>query len=735
MKKSVLLGAMVLAASAGLSMPAFAGDGSVTLIHMGDLHGHLVPRPNVRSDSSGYPEGGLAHVYTKIKSIRDAAATKKIPTLLFNTGDTIQGSAEAMFTRGQAVVDVLNSFGINGYTPGNWDFLYGKDRFTQLFVGDPALGVAPTAPWGLVAANLYYSGTTEVSGAVCPSTSGKRVAPAYRVFNAGNVKVGVLGMTTERGIPAIGLKATQGFTFTSGEAAVTNRFGQADKELPCFVEHLRNVEGVDLIVMLSELELGKTIPMTETYPGVDVVLNADMHEETAKAIVNSTGTLLVEEGQDGTALGELRLTVVGKKVTSYTWVQYVINTRIAPDKTIAAKVVSARKPFTSGPGYVPNQTVTIGGNTAKLLRPIDTVVGTAGISLHRSSFSHESPPSAVEGSSHNLMADAFKWAAGSDIATVRGFRYGTHVPAGKPIKMEDLYHYMPIAARIAKAGPITAAQLVDQVENSTRSVFDTNARNWRGGWMFAYSGASFDLDPYQPWGCRGSNIKVNGVAIAPNQAEPTANLSGIVNAEQQVPKNASTATATISGSYDKTTKAATLTVTVTGLSPSQLTGAHIHLGGCGASGGIIYSIGTTGWTATTTGMKITFTAPIPAANEADFLAGKTYVNLHTATYTGGEIRGQVVATTTKGFTVAGYWYADDPNTINNCGNCTIVGGSIIPLVDGSGNAIDTTELVVNYLASLPNRYANPSLYRINLLKPLPLSTYGFSVIQPLQGAK
>mgnify|MGYP001611972477 CR=1 FL=1 len=726
---------MMLAVSAGAVTPATAGDGSITLIHMGDVHGHLVPRPNVRSDSSGYPEGGLAHMYTKIKSIRDAAVKKKIPTLLFNTGDTIQGSAEAMFTRGQAMVDVLNSFGIVGYTPGNWDFLYGKDRFTQLFVGDPTLGVAPTAPWGLVAANLYYTGTTEVPGAVCPSASGKRVAPAYRILNAGNVKVGVLGMTTERGIPAIGLKATTGFTFTSGEAAVTNANGLPDKELPCFINHLRNVEQVDLIAMLSELELGKTIPMTETYPGVDVVLNADMHEETAKAIVSGSGTLLVEEGQDGTALGELKLTIVGKKITSYTWVQHVINTRIAADKTVAAKIVTVRKPFTSGPGYVPNQTVTIGGNTAKLLRPIDTVVGTAGINLHRSNFSHESPPAAVEGSSHNLMADAFKWAAGSDIATVRGFRYGTHVPAGKPIKMEDLYHYMPIAARIAKAGPVTAAQLVDQVENSTRSVFDTNARNWRGGWMFAYSGVNFSLDPYQPWGCRGSDIKVNGVSIAPNPAEPTANLSGVVNAEQQVPKNASKATATISGSYDKASKAATLTVTVTGLSPSQLTGAHIHLGGCGASGGVVYSIGTAGWTTTSTGMKITFTAPIPAANEADFLAGKTYVNLHSATYTGGEIRGQVIATTTKGFYVAGYWYADDPNTINNCGNCTIVGGSITPLVDSSGNPIDTTEIVVNYLASLPNKYANPSLYRINLLKALPAPQYGFSVIQPLQGAK
>lgn len=724
MKKSALLGAMMLAVGAGAVTPAYAGDGSITLIHMGDVHGHLVPRPNVRSDSSGYPEGGLAHMYTKIKSIRSAATKKNIPTLLLNTGDTVQGSAEAMFTRGQAMIDVLNLFGINSYTPGNWDFLYGKDRFVQLFVGDPALGVAPLAPWGLVAANLYYTGTTEDAGAACPSTVGKRVAPAYKVVTAGNVKVGILGMTTERGIPAIGLKATTGFTFTSGET-----------ELPCFISHLRNVEQVDLLVMLSELELGKTIPMTERYPGVDVVLNADMHEETAKAIVSGSGTLLVEEGQDGTALGELALKVVGKKISSYTWNQHVINTRISADKTVAAKVATVRKPFVSGPGYVKNQTVTIGGNTATLLRPIDTVVGTAGIDLHRSNFSYESLPAAVEGSSHNLMADAFKWASGSDFATVRGFRYGTHIPAGKPIKMEDLYHYMPIAARIAKAGPISAWQLKDQVENSTNSVFDTDARNWRGGWMFAYSGVSYDLDPYQPWGCRGSNIKINGVPIGPASAETSADLSGIVNNQMVVPRTASKATAAISnGTYDKTTKAYSMKITVTGLPAANITAMHIHLGGCGTTGSAIVTLPTAGWVTNSNGsISLTVSGTFPSANEADLLNSNTYLQIHSTAYPGGEIRGQVNATTKQQATVAGYWYADDPNTINNCGACSA--GTIAPLVDSAGKALDTTEIVVNYLATLPNNYANPSLHRITILKPLPAPLYGFNIIQPLQGAQ
>lgn len=56
-----------------MSSPAYASDEKeITLIHTGDFHGHLVPRPNVRSDGDGRMEGGLASVYSVIKAIRAA---------------------------------------------------------------------------------------------------------------------------------------------------------------------------------------------------------------------------------------------------------------------------------------------------------------------------------------------------------------------------------------------------------------------------------------------------------------------------------------------------------------------------------------------------------------------------------------------------------------------------------------------------------------------------------------
>lgn len=173
------------------------------------------------------------------------------------------------------------------------------------------------------------------------------------IKQVGNVKVGILAMTTARAIAAVGTGVTKNYVFTDGKT-----------EVPCFVNKRGSVEGADVVVMISELEMSRDVQIAETlYPAPDVILNSDMHERTTAPIdvPHSDGrhTLIVEEGQDGTVIGQLSMAVYNGAIAYWNFKQHIITDEIAPDPIIAAKVVAVRKPFVMGT-FVPGQTVTVG---------------------------------------------------------------------------------------------------------------------------------------------------------------------------------------------------------------------------------------------------------------------------------------------------------------------------------------------------------------------------------------
>lgn len=505
MKRKLISALTCITMATMASMPAIAakpdspkgggpkGDNvEITLIHTGDYHGHLIPRPNMRSDGTGQMEGGLARMYTKIKSIRGRSEH----SLLLHTGDTIQGSAEALYTDGQALVDVVDMMGVDAFAPGNWEYVYGTQRFIELF-GD--------GRWGTVAANVRY---TPASG-ICPE--GDYVVPPYRIKTIAGIKIGLLGFTTDRGPQVVGSQVTEGLCFLSSApgSSGTPDVSEVEAELRSQISQLRDVEQVDLVVMLSELGLANNTLLAERNAGIDFIMSSDMHEETADAVVINTPdggkTVVVEEGQDGTMLGEFKLAFKNKKLVDWTWKAHTINDSIRADKRLAAKIAEVRKPFVAGRDFVPHINPFSG---AILNTPIDTPIGYTHVPLHRSNFTHEDLPGQIEGTSHNFLTDAYRGVAGTDIGAIRGFRYGTHIAPGI-VKLEDIYHYMPIGAQIAR-GNIKGGGLKNQIENPADGSMNPDPRNWRGGWLFGFSGVSFDLDPYQTIGNRASNVKVGG---------------------------------------------------------------------------------------------------------------------------------------------------------------------------------------------------------------------------------
>lgn len=112
-----------------------------------------------------------------------------------------------------------------------------------------------------------------------------------------------------------------------------------------------------------------------------------------------------------------------------------------------------------------------------------------------------------------------------------------------------------------------------------------------------------------------------------------ARLSGA----SEVPPITSSASGTVEASLNKQTNELSWTVTYSGLS-GPATGAHFHGPAmAGANAGVVVPM-TGSLTSPIRGV-----ASLTAAQVADLMAGKWYVNLHTAANPNGEIRGQIPA--------------------------------------------------------------------------------------------
>ena len=113
----------------------------------------------------------------------------------------------------------------------------------------------------------------------------------------------------------------------------------------------------------------------------------------------------------------------------------------------------------------------------------------------------------------------------------------------------------------------------------------------------------------------------------------TVNLKADLKASTEVPANDSKGTGTVTATYDDASKKLTWKGTYKDLT-GPATAAHFHTGEPGKNGGVAVPIAP----ATS---PLEGSATLTAEQAADMLAGKWYVNVHTATNKGGEIRGQL----------------------------------------------------------------------------------------------
>ena len=127
----------------------------------------------------------------------------------------------------------------------------------------------------------------------------------------------------------------------------------------------------------------------------------------------------------------------------------------------------------------------------------------------------------------------------------------------------------------------------------------------------------------------------SSTAAAPAASANTVKFRATLSSAAEVPANASMASGSMEASLDKGSNVLRWNLNYAGLT-GPATMAHFHGPAMpGANAGVALPI-------PNAASPATGESTLTAAQVADLMAGKWYVNVHTAAHPGGEIRGQVV---------------------------------------------------------------------------------------------
>ncbi|MFN3653364.1 MAG: bifunctional metallophosphatase/5'-nucleotidase [Armatimonadota bacterium] len=421
-------------------------DRTVTVLHMSDTHAALDVHPEVFFDAKDQPTlrraGGFALLAAAVQAERQARPGR---TMLVNVGDTIHGSAVAEWTQGKAIVPIVNRLGIDVFVPGNWEYAYGPETFRKRMaeLNHPVAAI-----------NLHDAQT------------GQRLYAPSVVKEIDGVRIGVVGITSVIVDKSMAPDYSRGLKFTFKEGV------QAE------VDRLRR-EGVEVVLLATELGLAQETRLAREIRNVDFILGGHTHERTERPITDG-GIPVVQSGSEGSFLTRLTFRVRDGKVAGYEHqLLEVTPERYRPDPEVQRLVEAAQAPFAG---------------------KLKQVVGHTETHLYRKGV--------LESSMDNLIADAVREATGADIGMTNGFRFSYPVPAG-PITEEDLLNIFPMHAPV-KVGTMTGRQLREFWEESLEQVFASDAYGQRGGWGPRPSGMEVRVRIGAPQGQRVVWMKVNG---------------------------------------------------------------------------------------------------------------------------------------------------------------------------------------------------------------------------------
>ncbi len=394
--------------------------------------------------------GGFSHLASLVKQLK----ASRPGALLLDGGDTWQGSATALWTRGQDMIDAQKQLGVDVMT-GHWEFTYGADRVKEVVEKD-------------------FAGRVDfVAQNVKTADFGDPVFKPYVIRNINGIPVAIIG---------------QAFPYTpiaNPRYFVSEwTFGIQEEEMQKVVDDAR-AKGAQAVVVLSHNGMDVDLKMASRVTGIDAILGGHTHDGVPQPtlVANASGkTIVSNAGSNGKFLGVLDFAVRDGKVADFRYhLLPVFATLLPKDAAMEALIERVRAP-----------------HVAKL---DEKLAVTEGLLYRRGNFN---------GTSDQLILEALLAEKNAQIAFSPGFRWGTSLLPGQTIRMEHLMDQTAITYPYVTVNELSGAMIKTILEDVADNLFNPDPYYQQGGDMVRVGGLRYTIDPKAAMGSRITRMELDG---------------------------------------------------------------------------------------------------------------------------------------------------------------------------------------------------------------------------------
>ncbi len=419
--------------------------------------------------------GGFAHLATLVKRMK----ASRPGALLLDGGDTWQGSATALWTDAQDMVDACKLLGVDVMT-GHWEFTYGMERVKEIVEKD-------------------FKGKIDfVAQNVKTNDFGDPVFSPYTLRDINGIKVAIIG---------------QAFPYTpiaNPRYMVADwAFGIQDENMQKMVDEARG-KGAQLVVVLSHNGMDVDLKMASRVRGIDAIFGGHTHDgvPVAVPVKNAGGTTLVTNaGSNSKFLGVMDFEVKGGKLADFRYrLLPIFANQLRADPEMEALITKVRAPYES--------------------KLAEKLAVTDGLLYRRGNFN---------GSWDQLICDAMMDVQGAEIAFSPGFRWGTSLLPGDTITRELMMDQLAITYPYATLTEMSGETVRTILEDVADNLFNPDPYYQQGGDMVRVGGLAYTMSPGEKMGRRITEMRLNGKPLDASKKYKVAGWAPVAEEAKSLP--------------------------------------------------------------------------------------------------------------------------------------------------------------------------------------------------------